>query len=158
MHVRTISSCVTSQKVDDDTVAAHARDARVEVLILTHRALFFPYRARVHRLFTRFPSSSPEPDSSRQGGDSSIRKSSDFEKKRNTQMPIYACVRSSFRSFARFSTCNLRATWHACRDANYGRGLHSALLLAGRVCAWMHECVDACTQMCAQHASRTRCA
>lgn len=27
------------------------RDARVEVLILTHRALFFPYRARVHRLF-----------------------------------------------------------------------------------------------------------
>lgn len=55
MHVRTISPCVTSRKADDDddAFAAHARDARVEVLILTHRALFSPYRAHVHRLFSR---------------------------------------------------------------------------------------------------------
>jgi len=54
MHVQAISPCVTSRKADDDAFAAHARDARVEVLILTHQALFFPpYRARVHRLFSR---------------------------------------------------------------------------------------------------------
>jgi len=125
MHVRTISSCVTSQKVDDDTVAAHARDARVEVLILTHRALFFPYRARVHRLFTRFPSSSPEPDSSRQGGDSSIRKSSDFEKKRNTQMPIYACVRAFVRSRDSLHvTCERRDTRAATRTTDVASTAH----------------------------------
>jgi len=57
MHARAISSlCVTSRKADDDeddAFAAHARDVCVEVLILTHRAVSFPYRARVHRLFPR---------------------------------------------------------------------------------------------------------
>jgi len=62
VHARAISSlCVTSRKADDDedggdeddAFAAHARDVCVEVLILTHRAVSFPYRARVHRLFPR---------------------------------------------------------------------------------------------------------
>jgi len=129
MHVRTISSCVTSQKVDDDTVAAHARDARVEVLILTHRALFFPYRARVHRLFTRFPSSSPEPDSSRQGGDSSIRKSNDFEKKKikKTHRCLYMLV--YVRAFVRSRdslhvTCERRDTRAATRTTDVASTAH----------------------------------
>jgi len=53
------ATCVTSRKTDeddddddDDASAAHARDARVEVLILTqHRAVFF----------SLFPPSSPRP-------------------------------------------------------------------------------------------------
>jgi len=92
-------------------------------------------------------------------GNSLVRVLEEKQKKKNKKKRVDARVCSGFglltcsRSLARLFTRNSRATWHACRDANCGRGLRSALLLAGRVCAWTRECVHACVHAAYAHAT-----
>lgn len=151
MHVRAISLCVTPRKADDDDAfAAHARDACVEVLILTHRALFFPLSsARPPAVLAR-EASCPEPGKSsatwrwlNRENRWAISKAGEKNKKKKGNARRFAltcvyCVRSlTCTSASLHVTRERRDTRAATRT--YGRGLRSALLLAGRVCAWTCE-------------------